>query len=152
MLLSRGALQSRVALHEISGLTEVCDYIAHETYMDPSLPSSQSLIVKRTRLQPYIRMIADKDKLELAWLALLPSILFAVFDAYYLALERAFRASHNNFVKKLHGGQILVDDLFSVIPKGEMCLHQLHAFRSFSIWGFYGALVVLVLLAKELVL
>jgi hypothetical protein len=97
-------------------------------------------------------LIADKDKPELAWLALLPSILFAALDAYYLALERAFRASYNSFVKKLHGSQVFVDDLFSVIPKGEMSRHQVDALKSFSVWCFYGALVILVLLAKELVL
>lgn len=97
-------------------------------------------------------LIADKDKPELAWLALLPSVLFAALDAYYLALERAFRASYNSFVKKLHGSQIFVDDLFSVIPRGEMSRHQVDALKSFSVWGFYGALVILVLLAKELVL
>lgn len=97
-------------------------------------------------------LIADKDKPELAWLALLPSILFAALDAYYLALERAFRASYNSFVKKLHGSQVFVEDLFSVIPKGEISRHQVDALKSFSVWGFYGALVILVLLAKELVL
>ncbi|MDR3213646.1 MAG: hypothetical protein LBT71_07020 [Azoarcus sp.] len=97
-------------------------------------------------------LIADKGKPELAWLALLPSVLFLALDAYYLALERAFRVSYNEFIKKLHGAQAFVDDLFTVIPKGEMSHHQVDALKSFSIWGFYGALVVLVLLAKEVVL
>jgi hypothetical protein len=97
-------------------------------------------------------LIADKGKPELAWLALLPSILFLALDAYYLALERAFRASYNAFVKKLHGNKIFVDDLFSVIPKGEMSRHQFNALKSFSVWGFYASLMLLVVLAKELVL
>src|SRR5690606_9988169 len=97
-------------------------------------------------------LIADKGKPELAWLALLPSVLFMALDAYYLALERAFRASYNAFVKKLHKNQIFVDDLFSVIPKGEMSSHQVDALKSFSVWGFYASLILLVILAKELVL
>lgn len=97
-------------------------------------------------------LIADKGKPELAWLALLPSFLFLALDAYYLALERAFRASYKAFVTKLHGGRVHVEDVYSVLPKGEMSGHQIDALKSFSVWGFYAALVVLVILAKELVL
>lgn len=97
-------------------------------------------------------LIADKGKPELAWLGLLPSVLFLALDAYYLALEKAFRASYNEFVKKLHSGRIYVEDVYSVFPKGEISRHQVDALKSFSVWGFYGALVVLVILAKELIL
>lgn len=97
-------------------------------------------------------LIADKGKPELAWLALLPSFLFLALDAYYLALERAFRASYNAFVNKLHNGHIEIEDVYSVIPKGGMSGHQLDALRSFSVWGFYGALFLLVILAKALIL
>jgi hypothetical protein len=97
-------------------------------------------------------LIADKGKPELAWLALLPSVLFLALDAYYLALERAFRASYNAFVKKLHSGRIHVEDVYSVMPKGGMSRHQVDALKSFSVWGFYGTLVILVILAKVVVL
>lgn len=97
-------------------------------------------------------IIADKGKPELAWLAFLPSAMFLSLDAYYLALEKAFRVSYNAFVKKLHGGRIHVEDLYSVLPKGEMLRHQIDALKSFSVWGFYGVLVLLVIMAKELVL
>src|SRR5207244_9167805 len=69
-------------------------------------------------------LIADKGKPELAWLTLLPSVLFLALDAYYLALESAFRTSYNAFVKKLHSGKIHVEDVYSVMPKGEMSRHQ----------------------------
>lgn len=105
-----------------------------------------------TLVSAILVLIADKVRPELAWLALLPSFLFLALDVYYLALERAFRASYNSFVRKLHGGKIHLDDLYAVIPKGEMSQHQMDALRSFSVWGFYGALIVLVFLAKELVL
>jgi hypothetical protein len=97
-------------------------------------------------------LIADKGKPELAWLALLPSVLFLALDAYYLALEKAFRASYNAFVKKLHRGGVHVEDVYSVVPKGEMSGHQIDALKSFSVWGFYGALVLLVIFAKVMVL
>lgn len=97
-------------------------------------------------------LIADKGRPELAWLALVPSASFLTLDAYYLALEKAFHSSYNAFVKKLHGGHIHVEDLYAVLPKAEMSGHQIEALKSFSVWGFYSALVALVVLAKELVL
>lgn len=97
-------------------------------------------------------LIADKGKPDLAWLALLPSFLFLALDAYYLALEKAFRQSYNSFVEKLHKGGISVDDVYSVVPRGGMSRHQWDALRSFSVWGFYGALMVMVVLARWLIL
>ncbi len=97
-------------------------------------------------------LIADKNKPELAWLALLPSLLFLALDAYYLALEKAFRASYNSFIKNLHSNQLSPEDLFSVVPKGNMSKHQWESIKSFSVWGFYGALVLLVILARTIVL
>ena len=97
-------------------------------------------------------LIADKGKPELAWLSLLPSILFLALDAYYLALEKAFRSSYREFITKLHDGVLCTEDLFSVVPKGNMSKHQIESLKSFSVWGFYCALVVLVALAKFVVL
>ena len=97
-------------------------------------------------------LIADKNKPELAWLALLPTFLFLALDAYYLALENAFRSSYNNFIKKLHDNELFSEDLYSVTPIGNMSKHQIESLQSFSVWGFYGALFFLVILAKELIL
>lgn len=97
-------------------------------------------------------LIADKNKPEFAWLALVPSLLFLALDAYYLALEKAFRASYNSFIAKLHNNQLYPEDLFSVIPKDNMSKHQIESIKSFSVWGFYGALVLLVVIAKTLIL
>ena len=97
-------------------------------------------------------LIADKNKPELAWLALLPSFLFLSLDAYYLALEKAFRSSYHAFIKKLHDNELCSEDLYSVGPEGNMSKHQIESLKSFSVWGFYGALLLLVVLAKEIVL
>lgn len=97
-------------------------------------------------------LIADKNKPDLALLALLPTFLFLALDAYYLALEKAFRCSYNTFIKKLHGKNLYAEDLYSVIPTGNMTKHQIASLKSFSVWGFYGALFVLVIIAKEVVL
>src|SRR5207253_9922963 len=47
-------------------------------------------------------VIADKNKPNVALLALFPTVLFAGLDVYYLALEKGFRHSYDNFIRKLH--------------------------------------------------
>lgn len=105
-----------------------------------------------TLVSAVLVLIADKGKPNLAFLALLPTFLFLALDAYYLALERAFRSSYNGFVRKLHGGQIYVEDVYSVVPKGEISTHQIDALKSFSIWGFYGMLCLMIAVAWWVVL
>lgn len=73
-------------------------------------------------------LIADKGKSNLVLLVFLPTFLF-------LALEKAFRSSYNSFVKKLHSNELQVNDLFSVIPRGDMTNHQVEALKSFSVWA-----------------
>ena len=97
-------------------------------------------------------IVADKGEPNFAFIALLPTFLFLALDAYYLALERAFRASYTDFVRKLHSGLLKAEDLYSVVPIGSYTHHQLEALKSFSVWGFYTSLVVLIELARSVVL
>lgn len=97
-------------------------------------------------------IVADKSRPDYAWIALIPSILFLCLDAYYLSLEKAFRASYEDFVKKIHKNSLEANDLYKVAPTGNMNTHQLNAFKSFSVWGFYLGLIVLVAIARYLVL
>lgn len=97
-------------------------------------------------------LVADKGKPEYAWIALLPAVAFAALDTYYLALEKAFRNSYNVFIRKLHNKQITEQDLYSVSPVGKMSSLQVEALKSFSIWGFYLSLAVLVWVTKTTVL
>lgn len=97
-------------------------------------------------------IVADKDKPTFAYIALLPTFLFMALDAYYLALEKSFRTSYNDFVRKVHTGAAFPDDLFAVQPKGSRTAHQCAALASFSVWGFYGALAALLEVARRLVL
>ncbi|ASC72002.1 hypothetical protein XM38_029560 [Halomicronema hongdechloris C2206] len=97
-------------------------------------------------------LVADKGKPEYAWIALLPIVAFAALDTYYLALEKAFRSSYNAFIRKLHNKQITEQDLYSISPVGKMSILQVEALRSFSIWGFYLSLAVLVWVTKATVL
>jgi len=97
-------------------------------------------------------IVADKGKPDYAWIAIFPTILFAALDAYYLALEKGFRNSYNTFVKKLHSGTLLPEDLYSVMPEGSHTRLQLQALRSFAVWGFYIPLMILVAIARCVVI
>jgi hypothetical protein len=97
-------------------------------------------------------IIADKGNPNFAFIALVPTLLFCALDAYYLALEKAFRASYADFVKKLHSGVAKAEDLYTVAPKGSHFKHQIEAVKSFSVWGFYTTLLVLIELARTVVL
>ena len=97
-------------------------------------------------------IVADKNKPDYAFLALIPTILFVALDAYYLAMEKGFRNAYNRFVKKVHEGTLKVDDLYSVRPEGGASKLQWEAFKSFSVWGFYLVLLIMILLARSLVL
>lgn len=97
-------------------------------------------------------VVADKDKPKYALLALIPTFLFFMLDVYYLALEKGFRNAHDAFVRKLHSGTLTPEDLCSVRPIGRSFELQRSAFCSFSIWGFYLLLTVLVGIAWWVVL
>jgi hypothetical protein len=96
-------------------------------------------------------VVADKEEPNFAFIALIPTLLFLALDTYYLSLEKAFRESYNSFIHRLHQGELQPSDLYSVSPKGKMSKHQLEALKSFSIWGFYLTLVVLIILTRSLV-
>ncbi len=97
-------------------------------------------------------IVADKGKPEYAWISLLPTIVFTALDAYYLALEKAFRNSYNIFITKIHKKQLTEEDLYAVTPVGKMSQLQLEALKSFSVWGFYLSLIVLIGLTKWIAL
>ncbi len=97
-------------------------------------------------------IVADKGKPDFAFIALIPTFLFLALDAYYLALEKAFRASYAEFVEKIHSGAAKAKDLYTIAPKGNHSKHQIEALKSFSVWGFYVTLFVLIVLARSVVL
>lgn len=97
-------------------------------------------------------IVADKGRPDYAWIALLPTVIFASLDAYYLALEKGFRNSYNQFIAKLHKNELSEDDLYSVSPIGEMEELQLESYKSFSVWGFYLSLAGLIYITKVVAL
>lgn len=101
-----------------------------------------------TLVSAVLIIVADKGKPDYAYIAFLPTLVFAALDAYYLALEKAFRNSYSEFISRLHNKALTEADLYSVAPKGNMSALQWESFKSFSVWGFYASLAVLIFLTK----
>jgi hypothetical protein len=97
-------------------------------------------------------IVADKGKPQLALIALIPTILFCSLDAYYLVLEKRFRESYRLFIEKLHSGTLVAADLYFVSPSGDKVKASCDALRSYSVWGFYVALLVMIFLVKMIVI
>jgi hypothetical protein len=96
-------------------------------------------------------VVADKGKPDYILIAVIPTILFLILDAYYLALEKRFRSSYNSFIHKLHGGHIAAEDLYCMEPAGKACRSFFAALTSFSVWPLYLTLLGMIFLTKHLV-
>ena len=106
-----------------------------------------------TLVSAILVIIADKGKTEFALLAILPCIMFALLDAFYLGLERGFRDNYKAFVKKAYKNDTIpVDDYADIKPIGSKKSLTWRAFWSFSVLGMYGFLIVLILVAKYVAL
>jgi len=97
-------------------------------------------------------LVADKGKPQFTYIAIIPTILFFALDVHYLALEKMFRNSYNNFIHKLHKGKITAEDLFAIKPAGHMPDAVNEAVKSFSIWPFYLTLLVMIWITKKVVI
>ena len=106
-----------------------------------------------TLVSAILVLVARTGSAEHAMIALAPTVLFFVQDAYYLSLERAFRKSYDAFVGKVHDGKVSTSDLYAVAPSGSIARGLFGAmFRSFSVLPFYLVVTGTVLLAWRLVL
>jgi len=105
-----------------------------------------------TLVSAILVIVADKGKPQYAWIAVIPTLLFLALDAYYLALEKGFRNSYNDFIQKLQGQSLSTSDLFVVTPKGNLFALFFGAFGSFSVWPFYLTLLGMVYAAKAFVI
>jgi hypothetical protein len=101
-----------------------------------------------TLVSAVLVIVADKGKPDYAWIALLPTVIFACLDAYYLALEKGFRETYNKFVEKLHRKSLVSSDLYAIKPQEKMSKHQVDAMESISVWGFYIPLVFIIYMTK----
>ena len=94
-------------------------------------------------------LVAEKGKIEFAVLAMLPLMLFAFIDTYYLAMERKFIDANKTFLDKLEKNQVTASDLFRVIPeRGKLPNAMWSAFVSPATYPFYIGLLLLVGIAN----
>lgn len=105
-----------------------------------------------TLVSAVLVIIADKGKPDYGFISFLPIIIFTFLDAYYLALEKSFRARYDDFVNKLHDKKIAKSDLYFISPLGKFKKHMIGAVMSPSIWGFYVSLLVLSMITKKIAL
>ena len=98
-------------------------------------------------------LVARTGEPQHALIALVPTALLWFLDAYYLGLERRFRNSYNDFVAKVHRGNVGVTDLYQVKPVGSAIGQFLWAmFRSLSTLPFYVLVTATILLAWWLII
>ncbi len=97
-----------------------------------------------TLVSAILVIIADKSKPEYIYLALLPVVFFSYLDAYYLALEKAFQCSYNQFIIKLHANTLTTEDLYAVKPTNNNFKLLAKCYGSTSIWVFYLSLFILI--------
>jgi hypothetical protein len=105
-----------------------------------------------TLVSAILVIVADKGKPQYAWITVIPTLLFLVLDAYYLALEKGFRNAYNSFIRKLHSETLSADDLFVVVPQGGLFGLFARSIFSFSVWPFYTTLFGMIYVAKEFVI
>ena len=98
-----------------------------------------------------LAMAALRGDANHIFIALLPTALFFVLDAYYLALERSFRGSYNDFVDKIHDGRYDASNLYVVPPPESLARGALGAMFKFSVWPFYTFILGTLLLAWWLI-
>ena len=97
-------------------------------------------------------IVAEKGKPAYALIAAVPTILFSILDTYYLALEKCFRNSYNEFIDKIHGDRVAAVDLYAVMPLGSLPKSFARSLRSFSIWPFYLTLGLIIWLTECIVM
>ena len=105
-----------------------------------------------TLVSAILVIVADKGKPQYSLIAIVPTALFLVLDSYYLALEKMFRHSYNNFIEKLHDGKVMASDLYAVSPHGSQFKNFFVSMLSFSIWPFYLTLLVMIWVTKLFIL
>ena len=101
-----------------------------------------------TLVSAVLVLTARTGEADHAFIALIPSGLLWVLDAYYLGLERGFRSSYDEFVEKVHRSALSLEDLYSVAPTGSTAGRFFWAMaRSVAVAPFYLMVVVTVIIA-----
>ncbi|MCI5144700.1 MAG: hypothetical protein D3923_04055, partial [Candidatus Electrothrix sp. AR3] len=92
-------------------------------------------------------LMAKEGKIEFSWLIVIPVLLFCFLDAYYLALEKQFRAAYGSFIQKLHDGELLESELYRVKTDGTLPKTFVESLFSWAVWPFYGGMFGVIIVA-----
>jgi hypothetical protein len=80
----------------------------------------------------------NTHKASYAWLGIYPVAVLGLLDAYYLALERRFRDLYKSAVDE-------ADTAWGLVPEKARLSGVVRAVGSPSVWAFYGAALVAVI-------
>ena len=81
------------------------------------------------------------------WIALIPTVLFLVLDAYYLGQEKRFRDIETGFVERIKSGEDVLPELYTFRQTGEhSCRYFWKGFVSPSTWVMYATVAAIILL------
>ncbi len=88
---------------------------------------------------------AEKGNQNMLYACVLPVIVFAFLDGYYLTMERSFRISYSGFVARLNAGEATSEELFRLAPSNQRLeLHGLGAaILSASVFPVYATMLVM---------
>lgn len=102
-----------------------------------------------------IVVVADQGNPDYVWISVIPVTLFFLLDAYYLGLEKRFRALYDEFIQKLHTESAKLEDVYIVTPGtgvGTTISATIRACLSLSVWPFYGLLALMLIVIRFLIL
>lgn len=103
-----------------------------------------------TLVSAIVVLVVDRNKPSLAFVTLTPSLVLMVLDAYYLALEREFRAQYSSVVKALHGGPAVPGGFLSIAAPDVGFTKLLSALFSWSVLPLYAVLIAIGLATGKL--
>lgn len=101
-----------------------------------------------------ITILLAIDKMhEYWWTAVVLTILCAIMDAYYLAIEKIYVIKYNKFVNDLNENKLDENLVYDMKPKNtdlscELLAMILSSMKSFSIIGFYFIFIIISLIIK----
>lgn len=97
----------------------------------------------------FLAFVIDKGKGDVAWMGIIPILIFWFLDASYLALEKKFRAAANASADKIHASKFVLADLFVVNVDGKIPAQLCKGFFSWATWPVYLGLMGLLWVAFE---
>lgn len=121
--------------------------------------SSQSGIIKASMCVVYtilITIILSIEKMNnFWWIAIVLTIIGAIIDAYYLALEKIYVNKYNDFISNLNFNNVDVDKIYDMKPRNtkldcELLAMIFTSLKSFSIYGFYIIFIFISILIRFL--